>query len=108
MLSSCPVKNAIKTLAGLPANTGQAFAGKKSLYLENSRQDCIGDDQPGVGIAGTASSPTAGLHPVAVLCAVAAFFAGHSFHEEEEHPRYGSFKIPGPVPIFLRCRKLII
>lgn len=105
LLTSCPVKSSIKSLAGIPANTEQGLV-KKNDVVGSER--CVVGETADTKISQTSSFQTNDWLPIAVLSVTFLFLLGYTICNEQSHPLYGSLKIPGTLPIFLQYQKLII
>lgn len=105
LLTSCPVKSSIKSLAGIPANTEQGLV-KKNDVVGSER--CVVAETADTKISPTTSFQTNDWLPIAILSVTFLFLLGYTRCNEQSHPLYGSLKIPGTLPIFLQYQKLII
>lgn len=105
LLTSCPVKSSIKSLAGIPANTEQGLV-KKNDVVGSER--CVVGETADTKISPTTSFQTNDWLPIAILAVTFLFLPGYTSCNEQSHPLYGSLKIPGTLPIFLQYQKLII
>ncbi|WP_188506856.1 hypothetical protein [Parapedobacter pyrenivorans] len=105
LLTSCPVKSSIKSLAGIPANTEQGLV-KKNDVVGSER--CVVGETADTKISPTTSFQTNDWLPIAILVVTFLFLPGYTWRNEQSHPLYGSLKIPGTLPIFLQYQKLII
>lgn len=105
LLTSCPVKSSIKSLAGIPANTEQGLV-KKNDVVGSER--CVVGETADTKISPTTSFQTNDWLPIAILAVTFLFLLGYTRCNEQSHPLYGSLKIPGTLPIFLQYQKLII
>lgn len=109
LLTSCPVKNSLKSLAGIPVNTEQGSAKKNSPLLGNSLEICIQSDITDAKISPTTSSSTNDLLPAVLILTVLSFlFRGYISDEEPSKVGYRTQSISPTLPIFLRHRQLII
>ncbi|MFZ6023618.1 MAG: hypothetical protein ACOYVG_04090 [Bacteroidota bacterium] len=110
LLTSCAIKNGLKTLLGFPANTEQRLANGKHNFIVNGLQNCgkitINDTQ----LTNPIVTRTNDFFPVVILAAAFLFlFSFRPVSNESKHPLYSSSgKIRSSIPIFLEYRKLII
>ncbi len=108
LLTSCPVKSSIKSLAGTPVNTEQQSAKKNNSLVVNGMEKCANVQVTDAKISQPTSTNTSDLLPVALLAVTFILLFGYRHIYVQVHPRYSNLKIPGRLPIFLQFRKLII
>ena len=107
LLTSCPVKGGLKTLAGLPVNTSQGLSNKQHLYSGNGGAHSDKCQQAETSYTQISAGDIYTVIP-ALLSAVWVFLLGVAFLKSFFHPLYGRQKMYAPVPIFLtQCRLLI-
>jgi|SRR5690606_29999199 len=106
LLTSCPVKSSIKSLAGIPVNTESGLS-KKNSILGNGSGECVIGETTDTE-ASLAAFNSNNLLPAVILTAAFLFLIGDTRSTEQPHPLYGNLKISGTLPIFLQYRKLII
>ena len=107
LLTSCPIKKSIRSLAGIPVNTEQSVA-KSSSLLASATEQCTGSEIGDTKIVRAFSFNANDVLPAVAVAAVFLFLRHYAPGNEPSHPRYGNLKIPGALPIFLRYRKLLI
>lgn len=105
LLSSCPVKAAIKNLASEPL-TEQTSSGHHGTLSVNF--DRCADSELTVMVTNTSSSETADLLPAVLLLSAAFLLFSFTLRKEQEHPLYRNIRIVGSLPLFLEYRQLII
>lgn len=108
LLTSCPIKSSIKTIAGLPVNTEQRSSAANHGLLTSNVQQCILESA-----VETQAMPQGMLHnilPEALVVSILLFVTNYSlFSKETKHPVYsGSAKVSNSIPLFLAYRKLIL
>lgn len=108
LLTSCPVKSGIKTLAGMPVNTTQGLPNKQHLFSTTGAERCGNCQTAEISLTQASSVDVNRLLPVILLSAFCAFLLGTAFPKASVHPFYGRQKLIAPIPLFLRQRKLII
>ena len=110
LLSSCSVKNSIKTLAGIPANTEQSLPKGNQNLSVNASDKCAQFEIADTQIVQKIFSNTNDLLPVVLFTAALFFLFGfRPVNKEHNHPLYrGSAKIRNSIPLFLEYRKLLI
>lgn len=108
LLSSCPVKNSIKNLAGIPANTEQGLAKSNHSLFGNISEKCANSETTDTKISQTISFQINNLLPAVILTAAFLFFFSYTLYKKPAHPFYGNLKTSSAIPIFLEYRKLII
>jgi len=110
LLTSCPVKSSLKSLAGIPVNTEQGSSAKKNNPLfGNGMELCAQSDLTDVKISPTISPNTNDLLSAVLLITVLSFlFCGFIPDGEPSKPGYATQRISCTLPIFLRHRQLII
>src|SRR5690349_528963 len=87
LLTSCPVKSSIKSLAGIPANTEQGLV-KKNDVVGSER--CVVGETADTKISQTSSFQTNDWLPIAILAVTFLFLPGYTWRNEQSHPLYGS------------------
>ncbi len=109
LLTSCPVKIAIKNFAGIPIKTEQGATKGNSNFSAGTFEKCS-ETEIAKSQSGQHSSNSQDLLPVAILTAAFLFLFGvRSIRKENKHPLYNSSgKIRSSIPLFLEYRKLII
>ncbi|HLT87044.1 MAG TPA: hypothetical protein VKZ57_05595 [Sphingobacterium sp.] len=107
LLSSCPVKSSIKSLAGFPVNTEQQTK-KNNSTAGNGMEKCAHVQTTDAKISQSTSTNMSDLLPVVFIVVAFMLLFGYRHIYVQAHPRYSSLKIPGTLPIFLQFRKLII
>ncbi len=108
LLSSCPVKSSIKTLIGFPVKTEQGAAKGNHTFFGNNIERCVNSETTETSVSQIVSVNANNLLPAILFTAAFLFLIGYTLCKEQSHLRYGSTKISGALPIFLRYRKLII
>lgn len=108
LLTSCPVKSSIKSLAGVPVNTEQQAVNKNNPLYGNEVEQCADGQTKDANIIQTPSSYASDLLPAVLFAVTFIFLFGYALCKEQTHPRYSNLKIPGSLPIFLQYRRLII
>lgn len=110
LLTSCPVKSSLKSLAGIPVNTEQGSSAKKNNPLLGSGMElCAQSDLTNIQISPTFSSNTNDLLPAVLLITALSFlFCGYFPDNKPSKVGYHTLKISHTLPIFLRHRQLII
>jgi len=109
LLTSCPVKSGIKTLAGIPVHTEQSTAKGTDSFVGNNAEKCSSIEVNLSQISQTISTHSGDLLPAALLTAVFLFLFGFDIlNTQHSHPLYSNLKIPGTLPIFLQYQRLII
>jgi len=105
LLSSCPVKAAIKNLSAEPI-TEQTSSGHHGTLSANF--DRCADSELTVVVTNTSSSEMADLLPAVLLLSAAFLLFSFTLRKEQEHPLYRNTRIVGTLPLFLEYRQLII
>ena len=108
LLTSCPIKNGLLSLAGIPVNTEQGLAKKTNLISGYGVEKCFYSETADTIISQEISINANDLLPALLLAATFLFLLGYIFCKEQSHPLYGNLKITGTLPIFLQYRKLIL
>ena len=108
LLTSCPVKSAIKTLAGIPVNTEQGQTKKNSITVVNSAEQCSYPEGTDTKIFLSTSTHTSSLLPIFLFTAIFIFGFGFTLIGKQTHPVYGNLRIAASIPIFLQYRRLLI
>lgn len=106
LLSSCPIKAGIKSLASEPIKSEQRTSGQSGAL--SSHFDKCADSERTVMVTTSRSSPIADLLPAVLLLGVALYFFCFTFRKEKVHPLYGNLKLAGSLPLFLEYQQLII
>src|SRR5690606_3860069 len=108
LMGSCPVKSGIKSLMGIPVNAEQRVPKNHTVPQVTGAEKCASTEVTATKIIQTNPRNTGGWLPMAFLILVFIRLPEVRLTRTQLHPRYGSLKIPGPLPVFLRCRRLII
>ncbi|MDP2041143.1 MULTISPECIES: hypothetical protein [Algoriphagus] len=108
LLTSCPIKNGLLSLADIPVNTEQGSAKKTNLISGYGVEKCFYSETADTIISQEISISANDLLPALLLTATFLFLLGYIFCKEQSHPLYGNLKIYGTLPIFLQYRKLIL
>jgi hypothetical protein len=106
LLSSCPVKSSLRTLAGFPVKTEQGVTKGNHTFFASER--CVNTPTTETSVSQTVSADTNNLLPVVLFTAAFLFLPGYALCREQSRTLYGNIRIPGTLPIFLQHRKLII
>lgn len=109
LLTSCPVKIAIKNMAGIPVKTEQAPTKGGTNFSATTFEKCSPTEiTHSQSNQNNLSSPD--LLPVAIFTAAFLFLFGIRYITKgNKHPLYSSSgKIRNAIPLFLEYRKLII
>ena len=108
LLSSCPVKTAFRSLAGMPVKTGHHSSKANYVFLGSSVERCINGETVDTKVVEAGFSFQCDARQDDVFAAVFSFIFDASTGDKPPHPLYGRTKPGSTVPIFLQCRKLII
>jgi hypothetical protein len=106
LLTSCPIKNGIKSLAGLPINTEQGRIADRALPLDTGFERC--SESVDSGNARLSFVQEALLLPDDVLILRSSYPFSIQEHLQLSHSRNGRQKIAHTLPIFLQYRTLRI
>ena len=108
LLSSCAVKGGIKSFMLFPDSIQNTTAKSMQFMLTTGIKKCAVIEN---AIA-SSSQELVGNHlnflPLLLLSAALLILSGVSLYQIPPHPRYGTLKISGSLPIFLQYQKLII
>jgi hypothetical protein len=108
LLTSCPIKNGLLSLADIPINTEQGSSKKSTLFSGYGVEKCFYSETSDTIISQEISINTNDLLPALLLAAAFLFLLGYISYNQPSHPLYGNLKITGTLPIFLQYRKLIL
>ena len=108
LLSSCAVKGGIKSFMLFPDSIKNTTTKSMQFMLTTGIEKCQ-------VIENAITSSTQELHsnhsnflPLFLLSAALLILSGVALYQTPTHPRYGTLKISGSLPIFLQYQKLII
>lgn len=108
VLTTCPIKNSIKVLAGIPITTEQGSTKRNQPIVRQLVEPCSVSEQATSISAHQATAEVNGLMPIVLFTMAFLFLFGTTDRTGEGHPQYGNLKIQGTLPIFLQFRKLLI
>lgn len=108
LLSSCPIKTGIRSLAGIPVQTGHHSSKGNYVFLGSSLERCINVETVDTKVVEAGFTFQCDARHDDIFAAVSSFIFDASTGDQPPHPLYGSVKPGSTVPIFLQCRKLII
>ncbi len=108
VLTSCPIKNGLLSLANIPANSEQRLAKKSTIFSGERIEKCIYSETADPIIFQEVSSSANEFLPILLLTATFLFLLSFTTGRDQAHPLYGNLKITGTLPIFLQYRKLLI
>lgn len=110
LLASCSVKASIKTLAGIPTQTGQNIPKGNQSFSVNTIDKCAEFETSDHLIVQKVSFKANDLLPVVLFTAALFFlFSFRTVSQAHIHPLYsGSTKIRSSIPLFLEYRKLLL
>ncbi|WP_144036479.1 hypothetical protein [Sphingobacterium psychroaquaticum] len=107
LLSSCPIKSVLKSMAGMPPNT-ERTTNRTNIRVE-APPICSVSVSSEIGTGQQIGMHQANFMPAAVLTVLFLLvFAFVVPRADKEHPGYSNLKIGGFLPIFLQTRKLIL
>lgn len=106
LLTSCPIKSGIKSLAGIPINVEQGHA--KSGVVGNILGQCMSGSTTDSVITKSMSHHTNKLLPSVIFIAAFLLLLGFRIYKGQSNLFYRKLKVPNIVPLFLQYRKLVI
>ena len=108
LLSSCAVKGGIKSFMLFPDSIQNTTTKSMQFMLTTGIEKC----QVIENAITTSTQELVGSHanflPLLLLSVALVILSGVAFNHNPSHPRYGTLKISGSLPIFLQYQKLII
>ncbi|MFD1772288.1 hypothetical protein [Sphingobacterium suaedae] len=109
-LTSCPIKNGIKNLAGIPANTEQGPGKNTASVQVHTAERCAQIDLTDVQRLDWGANQAYSILPALLFTATFLFLAHfRPRNQGSTHPHYNdSAKIRSAIPLFLEYRKLIV
>lgn len=110
LLTSCPVKSSLKTLAGIPVKTENQLPQGKNTFSTHTGNSCSVLSATEVQHVQPVQKSMNDLLPIIVFTAAFLFINAYpAAIKERKHPVYSrSSKISNAIPLFLAYRKLIL
>lgn len=108
LLTSCPIKSSIKSLAGFPVNTEQGAAKKNSHTFRALVEQCSVFENSLTQQAGKLSPDAKQMMPIMLFAVSFLFLLAITDRTAKSHYSDGDFPTSGRIPIFLKYRKLLI
>ncbi|WP_312136707.1 hypothetical protein [Sphingobacterium sp.] len=108
LLTSCPIKSSIKSLAGFPVNTEQGAAKKNSYTSRVLVEQCSVFESSLTQQVSKLSPDAKQMIPMMLFAVAFLFLLAISDRTTKSHYSNGDFPNSGPIPIFLKYRKLLI
>ncbi|MVZ67624.1 hypothetical protein GQF61_17395 [Sphingobacterium sp. DK4209] len=108
LLSSCPIKSSIKSLAGIPFNSEQSSAKVNQNLVQLPATQCVSVDMSTIQQIIKISAKVKQLNPVLPFITSVLFFSAMLFKLNRSLQTYHSEQHFNTPPIFLRDRKLLI
>lgn len=108
LILSCPIKNGIKDILGLPINVEYASNGGKQAIQNTNVERCADVELLETTVLVDNVAFGNALLPAVFIAAMILFLSPPIRQKESTHPRYGKFKFPSSLPIFLQYRRLLI
>lgn len=106
LLSSCAVKGGIKSLILFPDSIQNTTTKSMQSMLTTGIEKCAVIEN--AITSSTQELVGTNILPLLLLSAALLILSGVADYQISAHPRYGTLKISGSLPIFLQYQKLII
>ena len=108
LLSSCAVKGGIKSLILFPDSIQNTTTKMVQFMLTSGVEKCQVIENAITSSTQELLANHSNFLPLVALSVVLLILSGGTLYQIPTHPRYGTVKISGSLPIFLQYQKLII
>lgn len=108
LLSSCPLRSSLKSLAGIPVSSKQSSSKVDQALVQLPLTQCISVDMSTIQQTVKVTATSKQLNPAMLLMTGLFFFSAVLFQLNRSLQTYQSEKYFNSLPIFLRYRKLLI